>query len=134
VGVTLAFDSGSTSLFASKVKVELPARGLAGMRAAVDAGARLLVAEASASRDGRAARVTATTKVNDLGAEAKIGPTAPFGRRLELGYHGVDTLGRSYKTPNPGAKGHRFMATASRHVGAELAEIFAASTSRALGV
>jgi hypothetical protein len=37
---------------------------------------------------------------------AKGGPTVVFGRRAEIGFHGVDSIGRNYSSP--GAPGHRF--------------------------
>ena len=33
---------------------------------------------------------------------SETGPTVKWGRRLELGYHGVDSLGRNYGPPNKG--------------------------------
>lgn len=35
-------------------------------------------------------------RADGLGWVAFVGPTAPYGRRVELGFHGADSLGRVY--------------------------------------
>lgn len=42
---------------------------------------------------------------------AKVGPTAVYGRRVELGFHGTDSLGRSYNQEGRPYLGPAFAAT-----------------------
>lgn len=43
--------------------------------------------------------ITSKTTVTPAAVEAIIGPTSPQGRRLELGFVGVDSAGRHYHQP-----------------------------------
>lgn len=92
---------------------------------AVTAGAHLVEQLASGDRHGRASQVTAT--VDDT--VARIGPTAVFGRRLEIGYHGTDTLGRGpYHAP-----GYHFLSRAVREAAHPLEALFARVWAGAVG-
>jgi hypothetical protein len=131
MSVSFRFDPGSTARFAEAVKGELPARGLAGMKAAVVEGARLIQAEAKSDAPAHiAGTIVVDQKVSRFGARAAIGPTAADARRWELGFHGVDRLGRSYA--NPGFGGRPYMQPGAKRALGQLSEIFRASAAAAL--
>ena len=55
-------------------------------------------------RSGYLARSIQTREIREVGKGAwssKTGPTAAYGRRVELGFRGTDSLGRTYNDPNP---------------------------------
>lgn len=51
---------------------------------------------------------------------SETGPTVPWGRRLELGFHGVDSLGRNYGPPNKGQAERPFLRPGLRYSALEL--------------
>lgn len=125
--VSFKFDSGKTSMWADKVTAELPALGAAGMRAAVREGARILQAEARQAAPYRSGGLSGSIVIEQIGATARIGPTAPYARRIELGMHSKDRLGRSYHE-----RGHPYMSPAARKASGELMTIFRANVTAAL--
>ena len=133
MGVTLSFDSGTTSMWAAKLRSEIPAKGLAGMKAAVHEGARLVQAYAkdAAPHDSGTlgGSIKIFEKIDSLGAEARIGPTAKYGRRIELGYHATDARGRGPYHE----RGHPYMTEGVRRSQRELVAIFAAHLRSELG-
>jgi hypothetical protein len=64
------------------------------------------------SRTGGLAKSIQTGDVKGSGGtwSSKTGPTIIYGRRIELGYHGVDSLGRNYGPPNQGQPPYPFLA------------------------
>ena len=55
-------------------------------------------------RSGYLARSIQTKEIREVGRGAwssKTGPTAAYGRRVELGFRGTDSLGRTYNDPHP---------------------------------
>lgn len=131
MAVSFSFDPGTTSRFAQVVRGDLPAKGLAGMKAAVAEGARLIQAEARAEAPRHiAGTITIDQKVSRFGARAAIGPTAPDARRWELGFHGVDARGRDYSSPGFG--GRPYMGPGARRAVDQLTEVFRASATAAL--
>lgn len=59
----------------------------------------------------------------DLGEgqwSAMVGPTTKYGRRIELGYHGVDSLGRNYGPPNKGQPPYPFLEPGMEHATPDL--------------
>jgi hypothetical protein len=131
MAVKFSFDPGSTSRWAQIVKDELPAKGLAGMKAAVHEGARLIQAEAKSDAPKHiAGTITIDEKVSRFGARAAVGPTAPDARRWELGFHGTDARGRDYSSPGFG--GRPYMGPGARRALGQLSEVFRASAAAAL--
>ena len=89
-------------------------------RTAVMTGAHLIEAQAKQSMNGpgpqvrtgtlrRSINVIDTTTLGAGSYQARIAPTVIYGRRMELGYHGTDSLGRSYA--NPGQKAYPYLST-----------------------
>ena len=87
-------------------------------RTAVMTGAHLIEAQAKQSMNGpgpqvrtgtlrRSINVIDTTSLGAGSYQARIAPTVIYGRRMELGYHGTDSLGRSYA--NPGQRAYPYM-------------------------
>ena len=73
----------------------------------VTAGAHLIEAQAKQSMNGpgpqvrtgtlrRSINVISTTTLGGGSYQARIAPTVIYGRRQELGFHGQDSLGRTY--------------------------------------
>jgi hypothetical protein len=73
----------------------------------VTAGAHLIEAQAKQSMNGpgpqvqtgtlrRSINVIDTTTLGGGSYQARIAPTVIYGRRQELGFHGVDSIGRHY--------------------------------------
>lgn len=105
------------------------------------AATRAAVAEAGhtiqAAAQGQAPVVTGTlrrsirtrplTSFGMLGWETDVGPTVVYGRRVELGFHGNDALGRAYSQD-----GQPYLAPAFADVAPELALIFQAHWRRAM--
>lgn len=56
-------------------------------------------------RSGNLARSIQTRGIKPTGRlegwTSKVGPTAKYGRRVELGYRGTDNAGRTFNEPNP---------------------------------
>src|SRR5438552_19046477 len=73
-----------------------------GARAAVAEGAHLVERKAKQNAPvvsgtlRRSIRVLGPTPWGFGGWSALIGPSAIYGRRVELGFHGADSLGRNY--------------------------------------
>lgn len=88
---------------------------IARMRSGVDAATRAAVAEAARQIQTKAQAnaphvsgalsnsiVVDGPRSTGQGYTAQVGPTAPYGRRIELGFNGTDSLGRSYnQAPEP---------------------------------
>lgn len=64
-----------------------------------------------------------------LGWAAQIGPSIVYGRRVELGFHGADALGRNYNQP-----GYPYMAPGLWAALPELAAVFQTAYRRALAL
>lgn len=107
----------------------------------VTAGALIIEAASKSHMDARPGPLVQTgtlrrsvnvLEVTDLGAgewESRTGPTAIYGRRIELGFHQTDRLGRVYNQPaypfmGPGLE------TARSRLEALAADSFGAITSR----
>ena len=86
----------------------------------VTAGAHLIEAQAKQSMNGpgpqvrtgtlrRSINVISTTTLGGGSYQARIAPTVIYGRRMELGYHGTDSLGRNYS--NPGQRAYPYLST-----------------------
>jgi len=108
-------------------------------RMGVVAGAALIEAEAKKRapvKRGSLRRSINTISVTggDGSYEARIAPTIIYGRRIELGYHGVDSLGRNYGPPNKGYGGHPYLRPAVDASGSEIVDIMQTWWASALGV
>jgi hypothetical protein len=62
-----------------------------------------------------------------MGWQVEVGPTVVYSRRIELGFHGVDSLGRSYDQP-----GYPFFEPGYREVEPELERTFTSRWAVAL--
>ena len=86
----------------------LKARVDVASRTAVESGAHLIEAMAKPEtpvKSGRLRRSIGVLDVTSLGAgiyQARVAPQTVYGRRIELGFHGQDSLGRTYnQSGNP---------------------------------
>lgn len=62
---------------------------------------------------------------------ARIAPTVIYGRRIELGFHGTDSLGRNYT--NPGQPAYPFLKPGLDKALGRLPDIFTSAWNVALG-
>ena len=110
-------------------------------RTAVMTGAHLIEAQAKQSMNGpgpqvrtgtlrRSINVIDTTTLGAGSYQARIAPTVIYGRRMELGYHGTDSLGRSYQ--NPGQKAYPYLSTGLNRSLPLLQGVFAAAWQTAM--
>lgn len=105
--VSLSMDSAAFKAYLEKAIAKVEAQTLA----FVTQGALVIEAETKSKMDGRPGpnvvtgtlrRSEVVTSVEPIGPgtyEARIGPTAIYGRRIELGFVGTDSLGRVYNQP-----------------------------------
>jgi hypothetical protein len=60
---------------------------------------------------------------------AQVGPSEVYGRRVELGFHGTDSLGRKYDQD-----GNPYMERGFARVAPQLPEVFAGAWAEAMGL
>ena len=110
-------------------------------RTAVMTGAHLIEAQAKQSMNGpgpqvrtgtlrRSINVIDTTTLGAGSYQARIAPTVIYGRRMELGFHGTDSLGRNYS--NPGQRAYPYLSTGLNRSIPQLQGVFAAAWQAAM--
>jgi hypothetical protein len=87
-------------------------------------------------RTGTLRRSIGIINISALGAgqwQATVAPTTVYGRRMELGFHSVDSLGRNYGPPNLGQPAYPYMQPGLTKAMPLLPAIFEATWGAALG-
>lgn len=109
-----SIEISGVSSFAKSIDL-LKAKVDAASRDAVVSGAHLIEANAKARvpvKSGRLRRSITLVDTTSLGAgiwQARVAPTTVYGRRVELGFVGTDSLGRNFTASNPfNAHGHPY--------------------------
>ncbi len=111
-----------------------------GARLGVTAGAHLIEANAKQSMNGPGPQVRTGTlrrsigivDVTSLGAgifQARVAPTVIYGRRMELGFHGTDSLNRHYNQ-----RAYPFLKPGLDKAIPQLESVFAAAWQRAMHI
>lgn len=117
----------------SRALDDIVARANVATRAAVAEAAHLIEAEAKKRAPVETGTLRRSIRVEGPKAEslavysARIGPTVIYGRRIELGFRGSDSLGRVYNQA-----GQPYLRPAFESVNDRLAEIFRRSWSKAI--
>lgn len=112
----------------------------AATKLAVTSGAHLIEANAKQSMNGPGPQVQTGTlrrsisvvDTTSLGAgvwKARVAPTVIYGRRMELGFHGQDSLGRTYNQ-----RAYPFMRPGLQKSIGQLDGVFAAAWNTALHI